>query len=609
MPAVLLSARQSTSPEQKREHRKFLVILFFMSLAAAHAVWAASWLVDDFRVSKDIYSGFRLLGSPNLGITQSLVHVDFVVFLVGIVWLVNYRWTFQRPSVIEQDSVSWTPGHVVGLVSVLALGAGLLLWNVGGPVMWQDEAQSALISRTVVETGLPRGTDGLNYFSQESGAEYADGYLWRWHTWLPFYMVAGSYEILGDNTFASRFPSVLLGWISICLTYQLGVELWRDRRSALLGAGVLTICVGFLLLSRQCRYYSALMCFTLMSVMGYWRLMQSQRGGYWLLISGMTMLFHSHYVYTAICGAAFIAHCTMLFRQRMKPLMIAAAWVVVLALPWVVWFLQMRYGSRYGGRTLLPELWFNDFSQFVQHVALEFIPWMLWPIPFLLVQFREKHSIPSAEQPRHEVGVLFAILIVAHLVMLSPIVPYAFFRYIAPLAPLTALIVGRWIVQAYRMHKALAAWMVAVIVLSWPGADFVREQVVPVQDAGGAIVKYLRTHSQPEDVILTNIGDLPLKYYLPNRVVGGLAGENLDHITNPEWVILRQHARYIPQALKTKIEELTQSDQYEPIVIPVPDTPFEHREEPCGHLFATDWNEPLVVIYRRRLSAAKVTQR
>jgi hypothetical protein len=389
----------------------------------------------------------------------------------------------------------------------------------------------------------------------------------------------------------------------------LGVELWRDRRSALFGAGVLTVCVGFLLLSRQCRYYSALMCFTLMSVMGYWRLMRSERNGYWLLISGMTMLFHSHYVYTGICGAAFMAHCGLFHRDRWKPLAIAATAVVALALPWVIWFLQMKYGSRYGGRTFQPDLWFTDFCRFVQHIALEFIPWMLWPIPFVLVQLREKFSLARSEPSRQEAGVLFVILIAAHLLMLSPIVPVAFFRYIAPLAPLTALVVGRWIADASRIHKALATWMVAVIFLSWPCADFIHEQVVPIQDAGGAIVKYLQAHSQPEDVILSNIGDMPLKYYLPNRVIGGLAGEQLDEVAAPEWVILRKHARYIPRKLNAKIQALACSDEYEPIVIPVPDTPFEHREDPCGHLFSTDWNEPLVVIYRRRSTPVKVTQR
>ena len=95
----------------------------------------------------------------------------------------------------------------------------------------------------------------------------------------------------------------------------------------------------------------------------------------------------------------------------------------------------MKYGSRYGGRTFQPDLWFTDFARFVQHVALEFVPWMLWPIPVLLVQFREKFSLTRTASPRPEVGGLLAILIAAHLLLLSPIVPAAFFRYLAPWPP------------------------------------------------------------------------------------------------------------------------------------------------------------------------------
>ena len=231
--SAVLPAPQTPVPALPLEHRRFFKLLVAIGLASVHAAWAASWLAQQFQLSHDLYGGFRLLGAPAASLTSLLVHLDFVVFLIGVVWLAHYRWTYQRPALIEQESVAWTTGHCLGLVSVLGLGAGLLLWNLGGPLLWQDEAQSALISRTVLQTGLPRGTDGLNYFSQEYGAEYAENYLWRWHTWLPFYIVAGSFEILGDNTFAARFPGALLGWLSIWLTYQTAVELWRDRRSAL----------------------------------------------------------------------------------------------------------------------------------------------------------------------------------------------------------------------------------------------------------------------------------------------------------------------------------------------------------------------------------------
>ena len=600
--SAVLPTETSTSPDQLREQSRFWWLFAGIVLAAVHALWAVNTLAGQFHSAKDIYGGFRLLGSPNAGLTQLLVHVDFGLFLLGVVWLAHHRWTSRRPQVIEQDSLAWSPLHHLGLASVLALSAGALLWNLAGPILWQDEAQSALIARTVVETGLPRGTDGLNFFSQEQGAEYAQNHLWRWHTWLPFYLVAGSYKLFGESTFSGRFPGALLGWISICLTYRLGVELWRDRRSALLGAAVLSICVGFLLLSRQCRYYSASICFTLISVWGYWRLMRSERWGHPLLIAGMTLLFQTHYVYTGICGAAFIAHCAVFRRERWKPLVISAAAVVLLALPWVIWFMQMKYGSRYGGRTFhLMNSW-DDLARFIQQIALELVPWLLWPIPFMIRHFRQKYAIEPATSSSQitEANALIGILIAAHMLLLAPIVPFAFFRYLAPIVPLTAMLVGRWIAEASRIHKALAGWMAAVVVLSSPIADFVKEQLHPVQAPVAAIVDYMQLHAAPQDVIAANYGDLPLKYYLPNRVIGGLTGEDLARQPLPEWIVLRQYICGGPQSVDDQLKAWAANGEYERITLPVPDAPFEHREDPAVHLFATDWNEKPVVIYRRR---------
>ena len=599
--SAALPARPTTSLEQFPQPRRLWLLFAGIVLAALHAFWAVATLTGQFHVARDIYGGFRLLGSPTAGLTQWLVHVDFGVFLTGVLWLIRERWDSPHPRTMEPDSVAWSFGHRVGLAGVLALGAGLLLWNLGGPILWQDEAQSALISRTVVETGLPRGTDGLNYFSQEQGAEYAEHYLWRWHTWLPFYLVAGSYELMGESTFSARFPGALLGWLSIWLTYQVGVELWRDRRSALLGAATLSICVGFLLLSRQCRYYSASICFTLLSVLGYWRLMRAERWGSTLLIGGMTLLFQTHYVYTGICGAAFVAHCAWFRRERWKPLAVAAVSVVLLALPWVIWFVQMKYGSRYGGRTFhLMNSW-DDLARFMQQIALELVPWMLWPIPFVVRHVRRKSASESdaSPSPATEATALIGILVAAHMLLLAPIVPYAFFRYLAPIVPFTAMLVGRWIAEASRIHQALAGWMLAVVVLSWPCADFVKEQLRPVQAPVAAIVEYLQSHAAPRDVIAANYGDLPLKYYLSNRVIGGLTGEDLAQQPLPEWIVLRQYTCGGPLSVDDQLKTWAASGEYERITLAVPDVPFEHREDPAVHLFATDWGEKPVVIYHR----------
>lgn len=132
----------------------------------------------------------------------------------------------------------------------------MFLWNLGNHYLWQDEAQTALISKTVVSDGVPRGYDGRNFFSQEKGAEYGDNFVWKWHTWLPFYILAGFFKIFGTKTFVARLPFALFGIGTVFLAYFFSKALWQDKKTAAVTALLLLVSVPFLLLSRQCRYYS-----------------------------------------------------------------------------------------------------------------------------------------------------------------------------------------------------------------------------------------------------------------------------------------------------------------------------------------------------------------
>jgi phosphatidylglycerophosphate synthase len=81
------------------------------------------------------------------------------------------------------------------LLSVLCVSLFLFLANLGNQYLWQDEAQTAVISRTILTHGVPVGYDGKNYFSQELGSEYGKNYIWKWHTWLPFYILAAFFSL------------------------------------------------------------------------------------------------------------------------------------------------------------------------------------------------------------------------------------------------------------------------------------------------------------------------------------------------------------------------------------------------------------------------------
>ena len=111
------------------------------------------------------------------------------------------------------------------LGALVLLASALLLANLGNQFLWQDEAQTALLARSILAHGIPHGSEGPNSFSQELGVELGPGGVWRWHTWLSFYAVAASFALLGESAFAARLPFALCGVATVLATWQLGREL------------------------------------------------------------------------------------------------------------------------------------------------------------------------------------------------------------------------------------------------------------------------------------------------------------------------------------------------------------------------------------------------
>jgi len=144
-------------------------------------------------------------------------------------------------------------GERLFLVIVLIIASILFLGNLGNRYLWQDEAETALIAKTILQDGIPQGYDGKNFFSQEGQSSYGKNYIWILDPWLPYYLVAGSFKMLGVNTFGARFPFALFGIASVLLTYFFVVLLTKDRKTAAMATVLLLMSVSFLLLCRQSR--------------------------------------------------------------------------------------------------------------------------------------------------------------------------------------------------------------------------------------------------------------------------------------------------------------------------------------------------------------------
>jgi hypothetical protein len=198
-------------------------------------------------------------------------------------------------------------------LALLALGGALLLWNLGRPALWQDEAETALRAEAILETGLPRTTlGGVLVTTQASLAPHegnASG-VWTWNTWLPAYLVAASFLILGRTAFAARLPFALAGMLALWLAWRLfedgEKDEFADRRpwAPEAALALLALSPAFLLFCRQSRYYALVALGTVLVLRSWRRLLEKKPWGALATALSLQFLLHASYAFFAVACVA-----------------------------------------------------------------------------------------------------------------------------------------------------------------------------------------------------------------------------------------------------------------------------------------------------------------
>lgn len=513
--------------------------------------------------------------------------------------------------------------EIIYILVVICAGAFLFTKNLGNHYLWQDEAQTALISKTILTEGVPRGTDGKNFFSQEVGAEYGENFIWKWHTWLPFYFVAGSFQLFGINEFSARLPFALLGIGTVIMTFYFSKALWEDKRIAYAASFLLLTCIPFLLLSRQCRWYSMSTFFSLWALLAYLKVLENKKHAQWNFVLASTLLFHTHYVYCAALLATVLLHALIFHRDRLRLTIELAVIISLLNGPWILWLSGMNYGKRYG------HLFFNpkktlDFVVIFYFLIAEFLfpVYSLVIIPAVALWNRIKTGafFPTIRIYRSGLSLLL-IFIIVNFVTLAIASPYPYIRYLSPTIPILIVLLAVLLVSAAKLHIIVPITVVALMLFknfipdciydlsqdflpfkhSIP--NFLYELTHDFDGPMEGIANYLNEHAADDDIVLITYGDMPLKFYTNLRIVGGLTGESLRVASEPDWIIMRRYRiSNLSDRVRDHIETFLVPD-YEPIVLDCVDTSFENREEPHNHRYRTVTNGPKVVIYRKKPKA------
>jgi len=491
----------------------------------------------------------------------------------------------------------------VGVALLACLASLLLLANLGNRYLWQDEAQTALIAESVLSHGVPLGSDGRNSFSQELGSEYAENQVWKWHTWLSFYLVAASFLAFGANTLAARLPFALFAVATIVLSYYTARALWRDRRAAAVSAGLLLLCVPFLILSRQCRYYSVAAFFALLGLHAYAVLRRGGGRPAWLLFGASTLLFHTHHLYCGTLLATMLLHALFFDREKLRPVLLVSAGVAAFNLPWILWFSTIRYGENYAERLFdLPSA-LSYGRRFLRVACSDFFHPLFLLIPPALASWRAlagEKVLELRSETRSGAGLVLLFCLV-NIAALSLVSPGAYVRYLAPLAPPLALLAGLLLGALLRRSAIVGVGVIAVWVALGSLRPFIHEITHDYDGPIEGMVKFLDEHGSPDDTVAISYGDLPLKFYTEMRVVGGLTGEDLAQAEGADWIILRRH-RYTAEEKRVAgvlLGQLSGQD-YQSYTLDYPDIAWANREDIRLHHFRTVRNYPGVAVLGKR---------
>jgi len=536
------------------------------------------------------------------------------------------------------------------LFAILLIASALILANLSNRYLWQDEAETALVSKTILQYGVPKASDGKNFFSQVKIHAYGKDYLWTLDPWLSYYLLAGFFKIFGVSTLTARLPFALLGIATVILTYFFAKIICEDKKIAALTVIILLLNVPSLLLVRQCRYYALAAFLSLLGLYGYTLMGSKTRTGSWLYFLAALLTFHTNQLFCAVLLIAVCCHALLVQRKLIARTFILSGLSVLLNLPWLIWIFKANYLQLYG-YSLFDEVFFDFFSTNLLLIHYFIFPFYLLLIPLgraIFLGFKHKSFKAAFIQEFAALKclllpVLFAFFTVFALSMASP---NMFFRYLTQLIAVLCVVPA---VLLYSLIKSRFKTGLAVILIPFlafsllhycyynhllPGYnnrdgavaktdyqdkfalsyrdepkflnifDYLYELTSDYDCPIEGIVKYLKKHACDDDIVAITYGGLPVAFYTNMRVICGSTGEDLSLVKKAQWIIIRKYNVVHPSSLQMEnfIRQNIPLKYYRKIEIDYPAMPWVNRPSPFVHEFRTPDTEENVTIYRRPLA-------
>ena len=181
---------------------------------------------------------------------------------------------------------------------IILLGMLLIFYNLDDTLLWKDEAGTAQIGINTMKYGVPKAWDGQNMIASADGNSFNDEFIVTSHGWLQYYVIGISISIMGQNTFAARFPFAIASLLSILFIWKLAKILFEKKSMANVVALIYVLYIPFVLYSRQARYYSLTFLFlstsTYLAMSLLFEKGNSKHQSIYLVFSTMLLFFSNH---------------------------------------------------------------------------------------------------------------------------------------------------------------------------------------------------------------------------------------------------------------------------------------------------------------------------
>jgi 4-amino-4-deoxy-L-arabinose transferase-like glycosyltransferase len=516
----------------------------------------------------------------------------------------------------------------------------VMLPCLGDRYLWQDEAETALLARSVLSKGVPTAYDGRNIVSQEGRQEFdPENYIWFWTPWLQHYLAAASFALFGtESTAAARLLFALLGVATVLLTYRLAWAVSGDRLTARLAALLLVLSVPFLLHMRQCRYYAPACFSTVWLLLAYVRLVQGRRWAPLGFVLAAFALFQSNYITLTVVLLATALHFALVQRdrRRWKALVCSYGSTLLLVAPWAYFFMRRTsVAVSFDYVRSIKSLGFALYS-----INRYVFPLVLLLVPIALWLRRGAGDDDGTARALVRNASLPALTTAVCVILLAIVMPLLFFRYYVVLIPLLSICAGAIVAGVWRWRRAAGAVLLVLLAgsdlmhrvgpwrITWsklnPAFPILTGDEEPSQVVGQwatffplagyayelthnttgpveALAAYLNEHGDKADTVITTYSDLSLQFYTGMRVIGGLSCEDPRPYLDAEWIILRAHWHAHSDAyLKDFLTRNVDWDRYQLVELDCRDIPFENRPDPEYHKFRTVTEGlPAVQIHQR----------